>query len=242
MHMSYCSNCGGRLNDKGICPNCGGLIEANIKPVQKEDSDVLGCIKAFFSDSPFRGVEKAARTRSATVWVTFGSLFVVAASSMSVAAFGSLSSGFFREVCGDRIASAIENSSGTPILTFTALAAHAALMAMLFVLLLGVVTKVMFLHAEETPSVNQALNIAAISLLPLSVLMLLAIPAALISAPFAVMLIIIGFGCTAIAHYFGVQKASTFKRSPFLTLIVSVVAGAAVLALCSHGLALLFFR
>ena len=85
----YCSNCGGRLNGKGFCPNCGGMKEANVKPNQKEDSDVLSCVKAFVTDSPMKGVEKAARTRSAAVWVTFGALFIVSASAMSLAAFGS---------------------------------------------------------------------------------------------------------------------------------------------------------
>ena len=59
--MSYCSNCGGRLGDNGVCPNCGGMSEANVKPAQMEDSDVLGCVKAFFSESPLKGVEKNRR-------------------------------------------------------------------------------------------------------------------------------------------------------------------------------------
>ena len=242
--MSYCSNCGGRLSDNGICPNCGGMSEANIKPTQKDDSDVLGCIKAFISDSPLKGMEKAARTRSASVWVTFGSLFVVSMSSMSLAAFGSLATGFFREVCGSRVASAIENSSGSAsreIMSFSALIAHAAVMAMLILILLAAVTAIAFVHADEKPSINQALNIAAFALFPLSVVMLLVIPATLLSSTFGILLLLIGFISAAITHYFGIQKASTFRRSPFLTLFFSTIVAAGILALGSECLAMLLF-
>ena len=242
--MSYCSNCGGRLNDNGVCPNCGGMIEANVKPVRMEDSDVLDCVKAFFSVSPLKGVEKAARTRSASVWVTFGSLFIVASSAMSLAAFGSLSPGFFRELCGSRIASVIENSSGKSgdaIVSFGALTAHSAIMAIIMLVLITVMAKIAFIHAAEKPSINQALNISAFALFPLSVTMLLAIPAALISSPFAIMLILLGFCAFAVAYYFGIQRASAFRRSPFLTLLGLSLAAAGVMTLCSFGLSVLFF-
>ena len=162
--MSYCSNCGGRLNDQGICPNCGGMSESNVTPSKKDDSDVFSCMKAFITDSPLKAVEKAARTRSASVWVTFSSLFVVAATSLSLAAFGSLSSGFFREISGARLASVVDNTSdisGKAIVSFGALVAHAAIMAMLLIALLTIMTMVAFVHAEEKPTINQALNIAA---------------------------------------------------------------------------------
>ncbi len=242
--MSYCSNCGGRLNDNGICPNCGGMSEANVKPAQMEDSDVLACVKAFFSESPLKGVEKAARTRSAAVWVTFGSLFIVSASAMSLGAFGTLSSGFFREVCGSRIASVIENasgSSGKTILSFGTLTVHSAIMAIIVMILLTVITEIAFIHATEKPSPSQALNISAFSLLPLSVAMLLSIPVALISSSLGIMLCMIGIIASAVCYYFGIQKASPFKRSPFLTLLCSTVVAAVILALCSNCLAMLFF-
>ena len=242
--MSYCSNCGGRLNDNGICPNCGGVSEANVKPAQADDSDVFGCIKTFFTDSPLRAVEKAGRTRSASIWVTFSSLFIVAASAMSLAAFGTLSPGFFRDVCGSRIASVIENSSGSAdkaIAAFGKLTAHAAVMSILVLILLTIMTKTAFIHAEEKPSVSQALNISAFALFPLSATMLLAIPAAIVSSVFGIILFLIGFSATAIAHYFGIQKASAFRRSPFLTLLCSAIGAAAVLAICSYCLAMLFF-
>ncbi|MBQ9902341.1 MAG: hypothetical protein IJM51_08165 [Clostridia bacterium] len=242
--MSYCSNCGGRLGDNGICPNCGGMSEANVKPSQMEDSDVFSCVKSFFSDSPLKGVEKAARTRSASVWVTFGSLFIVSAAAMSLGAFGSFSPSFFREVCGDRMASAIADSagsSGQAILSFGTLTAHAAIMAMLTVIMLTVSTAIAFVHAEEKPSVNQALNIATFSLLPLSVAMLLSIPVALASSTLGIMLVIIGIIASSVCHYFGIQKASAFRRSPFLTLLCVTVIAAAILALCSDCLAMLFF-
>ena len=242
--MSYCSNCGGRLNDNGICPNCGGMSEANVKPVQMEDSDVLGCIKTFFSDSPLKAVEKAARTKSASVWVTFGSLFIVATSAMSLAAFGTLSPGFFRELCGGRIASVIENSSGSAdetIVAFGKLTAHAAIISILLLIFLTLMTKIAFIHAEEKPSVNQALNISAFALFPLSVATLLAIPAAIISSAFGIMLVMMGFSAASVAHYFGIQKASAFRRSPFLTLLCSAIVSAAILEVCSSCLAMLFF-
>lgn len=241
----YCSNCGGRLNGKGFCPNCGGMKEANVKPNQKEDSDVLSCVKAFVTDSPMKGVEKAARTRSAAVWVTFGALFIVSASAMSLAAFGSMAPGFFREVCGSRIASVIANSpsnSERELLSFSELVTHAAVMAILCLVLLTVITQIAFIHAEERPSIHQALNVATFATLPLSLTMLLAIPAALLSIPFAILLIAIGMSASAISYYFGIQKASRFRRSPFLTLFVSAVVAAALLTLCSNGLAMLFFR
>ena len=244
MYMSYCSNCGGRLNDNGICPNCGGMSEANVRPVQMEDSDVLGCMKTFFSSSPLKAVEMAARTKSASVWVTFGSLFIVATSAMSLAAFGTLSPGFFREVCGKGIASVIENSSGSAdkaIIAFGKLTAHAAVMSVLVLILLTLMTTIAFIHAEEKPSVSQALNISTFALFPLSAAMLLAIPAAILSPAFGIMLIIIGFSSAAVVHYFGIQKASAFRRSPFLTLLCSAIVAAAIYALCSSCLAMLFF-
>ncbi len=242
--MSYCSNCGGRLNDNGICPNCGGMSEANVKPVQMEDSDVLSCIKTFFSDSPLKAVEKAARTRSVSVWVTFGSLFIVSFSAVSLASFGTLSPGFFREICGERIASVIQNSSGSAdqaIVLFGNLTAHAALMSILLLVLLTLMTKIAFIHAEEKPSINQALNISAFALFPLSVTMLLAIPAAIISSAFGILLLLTGFAAAAVAYYFGIQKASAFRRSPFLTLLGSAIVAAAILATCSYCLSMLFF-
>ena len=241
--MSYCSNCGGRLNDNGVCPNCGGMSESNIKPVEQEDSDVLSCLKLFFTDSPLKAVEKAARTRSAPIWVTFGSLFIVSASAMSLAAFGTLSPGFFREICGPLVESAIIFSASDTVATFGGLTLHAAVMAALLVVLLGLVTKIVFLmHAKEKPSLNQAFNIAAFSLLPLSVAMLLAIPTALLSTVFAVMLFLIGLCASAVSYYFGVQKASAFRRSPFLTLLCAALIGAGIMALCSYGLSWLLFR
>ena len=111
---------------------------------------------------------------------------------MSLAAFGSLSPGFFRELCGSRIASVIENSSGKSgdaIVSFGALTAHSAIMAIIMLVLITVMAKIAFIHAAEKPSINQALNISAFALFPLSVTMLLAIPAALISSTFAIMLI-----------------------------------------------------
>ena len=243
--MSYCSNCGGRLGDNGVCPNCGGMSEASVKPSQMEDSDVLDCFKAFFSVSPLKGVEKAARTRSASVWVTFSSLFIVSASALSLAAFGSLSPGFFREICGSRIASVVESingSSGKAMVSFGMLTAHAAIMAILVLILLTIVTSIAFIHAEEKPSVNQALNIASFALMPLSVTMLISIPIALISTGMSIMLVMLGFMAAAVCHYFGIQKASVFRRSPFLTLFCVTVAAVALLAVCSECLAMLFFR
>ena len=243
--MSYCSNCGGRLNDNGICPNCGSMIEANVTPTQKDDYDILGCVKAFFSSSPLKGVEKAARNRSASVWVTFGSLFVVSASAMSLAAFGSFSSGFFRELCGSRIASVVDSlseSSDSSIMNFCALTAHAAIISFLALILLTVISMIAFIHADEKPSLNHALNISAFALFPLSIAMLLAIPVALVSTTISIMLVIIGIACTAVSHYFGLQKASVFRRSPFLTLLCSSIVAIVILALCGEGVAMLLFR
>ena len=243
--MSYCSNCGGRLNDKGICPNCGGMSESSIHPVQQEDSDVWSCVKQFFTDSPLKAVEKAARTRSATIWVTLGSLFVVAFASTSLAAFGTLSPGFFREICGERIESVIINSSGeagSAIRAFGSLTLHSLVMALLLIVMLAVTASVAFVHAKEKPAVNQALNIAAFSLLPLSLMMLLTIPAALLWTPFAVLLTLVGTAASAICFYFGIQKASVFNRSPFLTVFISGIIGAGIYALCSFGLSMLLFR
>ena len=243
--MSYCSNCGGRLNDNGICPNCGGMSESRIHPVRQEDSDVWSCLKHFFTDSPLSAVEKAARTRSATIWVTFGSLFVAAFASTSLAAFGTLNPGLFREICGARVESVIVNSSGesgSAIRTFGGLTLHALIMGLLLLVLLAVMASIAFIHAKEKPSLNQALNIAAISLFPLSLTLLLTIPAALLWTPFAVLLTLMGISASAISFYFGIQKASVFSRSPFLTLSISGIICVAILALCSFGLSTLIFR
>ena len=72
--------------------------------------------------------------------------------------------------------------------------------------------------------------------------MLLVIPAAILSTVFGVLLVLVGFSASAVAHYFGMQKASVFRRSPFLTLLCSATAAAVLLALGSQGLAMLLFR
>lgn len=231
--MSYCSNCGGRLNDKGLCPNCGGMSEANVRPSQKDDSEVLVCLRKFFSQSPLGGVERAARTKAASVWVTYSSLYVVVATALSLVSLIVMPEELIKAVFGGRIAAAAvaanSAASGTAARSFGLLTAYSALMAVAFIALLSAVTRIVFLLAEEKPSFNQALNIPAFSTFTLSVGLLLAVPLSFLSFSAAMSAVMLGAVSAAVCYYFGIQKASAFRKSPFLLLLLLAVCMAALL-------------
>lgn len=243
--MSYCSNCGGRLNDQGLCPNCGGMSEATVKPKPKNDSEVVECLRETVFSSPIKGVEKAARTRSASVWVTFGAAFIIASVSTAFTAVTTLSPAFFGAVYGDNVADAVtrsrEAASDSMAASFAGLLGHAAILSLLSVIAAAVVAAILFTRAEEKPSVTQALNISTFSLLPLTLCLLIANPISLLSVSAAIALLSLGVAVSAVMFYFGVQKASVFKKSPFWLFLLAGLGGLVLLWLCSFGLQTLLF-
>lgn len=244
--MSYCSNCGGRLNDKGFCPNCGGVSETKITPEEKESTQVTACLKALFSASPLKGVERAARTRSASVWVTFGSIYIVAVIIAIFAVFISLPPTVFHGMLDKDMASAMERAgAGAPpetvMPTFTSLLIYAVTMAVLSLLIITVMTWLLFLLAKEKPSFSQALNIAAFSTFPLSFCALLALPVSILSVPFAVGLLLLGFAVGVVMYYFGIQKASEYEKSPFWFFVLGAFVSELLISLFSIIFTMLIF-
>lgn len=244
--MSYCSNCGGRLNDNGLCPNCGGVSETKIAPEEKESTEVVACLRALFSASPLKGVERAARTCSASVWVTFGSVFVLTAIMSIFAVFVSLPPTVFHGLLDKDMAQAMERagSGESPesiMPAFTSLLIYAAAMAIFSLLTITVMTSLLFMLAKERPAFSQALNISAFSTLPLSVCALIALPVSILSVPFSVALLVMGFAVAVVMYYFGVQKASEFDRSPFWFFVLAVFVGGLLISLFSMILTMLIF-
>lgn len=243
--MSYCSNCGGRLNDSGFCPNCGGVSETKIAPEEKESTQVVACLKALFSASPLRGVERAARTRSASVWVTFGSVYILTAIITQFAVFTSLPPNVFHGLLDSDMSQAMERAgAGDPekiITAFATLLTYSAAMAIFTLLAFTVMTCLLFLIAKEKPSFSQALNITAFSTFPLSVCALLALPVSILSVPFAVGLLLLGFAVAVVMYYFGIQKASEYDKSPFWFFILGSFVTELLISLFSMVFSMLLF-
>ncbi len=243
--MSYCSNCGGRLNDQGLCPNCGGMSEATVKPKQKNDSEVVECLRETIFASPLKGVEKAARTRSASVWVTFGAAFIISSAAAAFTAVTTLPPAFFGAVYGENVATAVTRSrsaaSDSMIAAFAGLLGYSVVLSLLSVLAVAMIAAVLFTRAEEKPSVTQALNISTFSLLPLTLCLLIANPLSLLSVSAALSLLLFAFSVSVVMFYFGVQKASVFKKSPFWLFLIAGFGVLILLQLCSFGLQTLLF-
>lgn len=244
--MSYCSNCGGRLNDNGQCPNCGGVSEARITTEVKETPDVLACCKALLSETPLSGVEHAARTRSASVWVTFGAIYMISTTIAQISVFTSTPPNAFHGMLDRNMARVMERAeNGMPpermVPALAKLFTYSAAMSLVALLVVTLITTLIFLLAEERPTFTQALNITAFCTLPVSVCSLLALPVSILSVPFACGVLLLGFTASVVMYYFGLQKASEFKRSPFWLFILMVFVGELVLTLVSMLLTILIF-
>lgn len=243
--MSYCSNCGGRLNDSGLCPNCGGVSQTKIAPEEKESTEVVACLRALFSAAPLKGVERAARTRSASVWVTFGSVFILTAIMIEFAVFTSLPPNVFHGLLDSDMSHAMERAgAGDPekiMPAFATLLAYSAVMAIFTLLAFTMMTSMLFLLAKEKPSFSQALNITAFSTCPFSVSALLALPISILSVPFAAGLLLVGFAVTVVMYYFGIQKASEYDRSPFWFFVLGIFVTELLISLFSMVFTMLIF-
>ena len=243
--MSYCSNCGGRLNDQGLCPICGGMSEATVKPKQKNDSEVVECLRETIFASPLKGVEKAARTRSASVWVTFGAAFIISSAAAAFTAVTTLPPAFFGAVYGENVAATVTRSrsaaSDSMVASFAGLLGHAVVLSLLSVMIVAAIAAILFTRAEEKPSVTQALNISTFSMLPLTLCLLVANPLSLLSVSAAFSLLLSGLAVSAVMFYFGVQKVSVFKKSPFWLFVAAGLGGLVLWQLCSFGLQTLLF-
>ena len=243
--MSYCSNCGGRLNDNGLCPNCGSVSESKIAPEEKESTQVVACFRALFSPSPLKGVERAARTRSASVWVTFGAMYILTAIMIQFVIFTSLPPEVFHGILDKDMARAMERAgAGEPekiMPAFASMLTYSAVMAVASLLAVTVMTSMLFVIAKEKPSFSQALNITAFSTFPLSLCALLALPVFILSIPFAVGLLVVGFAMGVVMYYFGIQKASEFDKSPFWFFVLGTFVSVLLLSLLSMVLSMLIF-
>ena len=244
--MSYCSNCGGRLNDNGQCPNCGGVSEAKITPEIKEIPDVLACVKGLFSETPLSGVERAARTNSASVWATYGAIFMITTIIAQISLFTSLPPSALHGLLDKNMAHMMEQTvQGTPpehlIPAFAELFGYAAAMSLVALLIVACMTTLTFILAEERPTFSQALNITTFSTLPLSVCCLITLPVSLLSVPFAAGILLMGFAASVVMYYFGLQKAAQFTKSPFWLFVLAIFIGELLLSLFSLLFTILIF-
>ena len=229
--MAYCPNCGGRLHDNGICPNCGSMSEAKVQPGMGK-TDVLNCLRLFFSDSPLSSVKNAARTKSVSVWIVFGVIFLIS----SMAAFmGVLSS------ADSSVLAAGTALSDDMLSSFVSLIAFLLLISTSVLLIMSLLTLLMFALAEERPSFSQALNITAVSLFPASICMIIAAILSLLSPTLAVAVIFAGLAVSAVAYYFGIQKASIFKKSPFWLFAAVMLLVCVLVSLISAALSNFIF-
>lgn len=244
--MSYCSNCGGRLNDNGLCPNCGGVSKAKIPPQEKQTTEVLACLKMLFSRSPLKGVERAARTRSVSIWVTFGALYIITTIIGQISVFTSLPCTVLHGIFDKKMAQALSRiGTGEPLETimptFVSLTVYSAAMSLLSIVLISVMTWLLFLLAKERPSFSQALNISTFSMFPLSVCILISMAVSILSVPFTVGILVMGLLMSVIMYYFGIQKASEYKTSPFWFFVLAVFVGELILSLFSMIFTMLIF-
>ena len=244
--MSYCSNCGGRLNDNGLCPNCGSVSKTKITPEENEVTEVAACLKALFSASPLNGVEKAARTRSASVWVTFGALYIVTTIMAQVCFFTSMPPTALHGMLDKNMAHIMEiaGTGASPekvMPAFASIVGYSAVMSLLSLILISITTSLLFLPAKEKPSFSQAMNISTFSTLPVSVCALLSLPISLLSVPLAAAVLLPGLAMASIMYYFGVQKASEYDRSPFWFFVIAMFVGELVLWSLSMIFTMLIF-
>lgn len=243
--MSYCSNCGGRLNDNGICPNCGSMSESKIQPGSGKMSEVLNCFKPLFSDRPLTSVENAARTKSASVWIIFGVIFAISSVGIILRTFTSVNANTAALLFGEKISNAIALTqteiSSEMLSAFVSLLLYSLLISILALIVISLLTLLMFIFAEEKPSFTQALNIVAVSAFPSSICMIIALALSFLYTPLAISIIVAGFSISAISYYFGIQKASSFKKSPFWIFIFCVLSGGILMSLISIVLTKLIF-
>lgn len=244
--MSYCSNCGGRLNDNGLCPNCGGVSQDRIAPEVKETPEVIACLKLLFSDTPLKSAERAARSQSPAIWVIFGAIYMITTVIAQISLFTSLPPGALHGLLDGHMAHTMEMAEkGAPpenvMPAFAAMSGYAAVMSLAALAVAVGMTSLLFVLAEERPSFTQSLNIVTFSALPLSVCSLISMPLALLSVPFSLGIILLGFSGTVILYYFGVQKASRFEKSPFWLFLLAMLIGEVLLALVSLLLTMLMF-
>ncbi|MDD6395000.1 MAG: hypothetical protein PUB37_02275 [Firmicutes bacterium] len=217
--MSYCSNCGARISDDGVCPNCGSLSETKLRQTQKKVTEVFVCFKSFFSSRPLLAVENAARTKSAFVWVTFGAVYLAAAVASMLRLFTSIDVNIFATMADEKMVSIITAAngeiSGEMLSAFLTLFGYSILMAVFSMLLIACATMLIFLMAEEKPSFSQALNITTVAAFPTALGMIATFICSFFSVPLAILMLTVGMMASAVSYYFGMQKASSFKKSPF---------------------------
>lgn len=243
--MSYCSNCGARINDDGVCPNCGSLSESKLRQTQKKVTEVIVCLKSFFSSRPLIAVENAARTKSAFVWVVFGAIYLIATVTASLKLFTTIDINIFALISDEKMVNTISAAngeiSGEMLSAYVTLFIYAILMAALSVLVLACITMLIFLMAEEKPSFSQSLNITTVAAFPFALGMIAAFICSFLSIPLAILMLTSGLMASAVSYYFGMQKASSFKNSPFWVCFGGFIACGMLMGVLSVILAKLLF-
>ena len=124
---------------------------------------------------------------------------------------------------------------------FAAVSGYAAVMSLAVLAITVGATWLIFVLAEERPSFTQSLNTVTFCGLPLSVCSLIAMPLSLLSAPFALGILLLGLSGGTVMYYFGVQKAAKFTKSPFWLFLLAMLIGEVLLALVSLMLTLVLF-
>lgn len=218
--VSYCSNCGARIKDNGVCPNCGSISESSIPSAQKKSSEILVCIKSFFSSRPLLGVENASRTNASAVWIAFGVIYEVASVIFGTKLlFTPKNIPLIELLLGDKAANAAKTACGEisadMLKSMSLLTVYIVLMSAALFLIISCAVKGIYYLADAKPTFSQALNITAVSIFPLSCALVLAAITSSFSLFLSLVLILAGVTTSAISLYYGIQKAAVFSKSPF---------------------------
>ncbi len=243
--MSYCSNCGARISDSGVCPNCGSLSESKLRQAQKKVTEVVVCLKSFFSSRPLIAVENAARTKSSFVWISFGAIYLISTVAAALRLFTTIDMNILALIIDEKMLNTLSAAngeiSGEMLAANVTLFFYSVLMATFSILVITSLTMLVFFMAEEKPSFTQALNITTVSAFPMCLGMVASFVCSFFSIPLSILMLTVGLMASGVSYYFGIQKASSFKNSPFWVCLGEFIACGMLMGLFTIVLTKLLF-
>ncbi len=236
----FCTYCGTRFNEFGVCAQCGNLSTRQNKVLNKPEpygKKLLECFRAMFSSSPFNGIENAGRETASTIWPICGGAFVL---FVSLAVAGILSGfAFAGEIKGMKEAFTLAAFTGVGSSFFGAFAKVLLTAAALFFASAAMLWLPMKLSGESVSYV-QLMNVNSFALLPVTLSAFAAFIASFISARFALFLLPVGAFMSVIMLYYAIQKLARFKASPFWCFAGALLGDSVICYLCLFTLGKLF--
>ncbi|MBE6758618.1 MAG: YIP1 family protein [Ruminococcaceae bacterium] len=233
----FCMYCGSRFNEFGVCPQCGNRAQDQSKTLNKPEpygKKLMECVKAFFSSSPFNGIENAGRETKSTIWPICAGAFVLFLSL--VVTVINVSSASPEDLGKELLAGLITTGGMSQEVYFfktfikviiTTAAAFFVSSALLWLPLN---------RSDKKLSYVQLMNVNAFALLPVALVSLVALAASLFSTDLAMCLIPVGAVLSGILLYYAIQKLAAFKSSPFWYFAGALAGNAVLCWLCSFVL------